>query len=162
MESRSYTSAENHVKAAQASLNRFTPYVPQARPRSWIGRIVWRVTAARRRLVEAHRIAENERDYQELMNTLARYQRELEKQQAIRQEMGRNLELERERMDTDLSPRLCEAMRVDIWPLILPRIGALRLADKQAQERIPEWVRREAAERERGYLQRGFTVSYPS
>ena len=152
MESRSYTSAENHVKAAQASLNRFTPYVPQARPRSWIGRIVWRVTAARRRLEEARRVAESERERQELMNTLARCQREWEKQQAIRQEMGLNLELERQRMDTHLAPRLCEAMKVQVWPRILPRLVSLRVAAKvqqahalDAADHAADWARREAA-----------------
>ena len=158
-----YNRARHKYNEAQLHLSEFTrltEYVLEPRPRGWIRGLIWSAKANLHQSVQ--RAEASARERQRLQMEVAAKKREWDEQQAIRQVGLDNLKAEQERMEADLSPRLCEAMRVDIWQLILPRIGALRLADKQAQERIPEWMRREAAERERGYLQRGFTVSYPS
>ena len=133
MESRSYTSAENHVKDAQASLNRFTPYVPQPRPRGWIDQIVWLATTPKRVRTERQRRMDDETHHQRLRDDLALKEIELNEQQAVRQGKERKLEAERESMEAALAPQICEEMKARVLQRVLPRVVSLRLPAKAQQ-----------------------------
>ena len=158
---RDYLAAKDALEGAQRTLARFVPYQPEPRPHGRIGRIVWSAKAVLHRSAERQLAEKSNRDYELLRNRVAECALEWEKKQALREELVKDLDAERTRLNTHVAPRICEAVRLHVWPQLLARLPALRLAAKErgaadlaARKIIAELKQQADAERDREYERR--------